>query len=366
MLYKSGVNLKSGVIRFIKNNKEITLFSAYLKLDELKAINESKKIKRIVVRWEIKDLCLKVSDLELYQYCVENKITLYRNTRIHLKAFWNDAQNVFFGSANVTGRGLGERGDYNYELNGSYRTLSFTDVAYFNKIILMSEYVSESLFLKIKNLVEQTQITMDYPSLKTNKNQTNNFLISNLPMSESVEILFKGYKNPDELKVEDFNFIAHDMALYEIPQDLDYNSFHTYLKSVFNAHPFILKLKEYIKNTPDQSLRYGGVVRWIQDNTTTVPTPRSWEIKRDVIVNILYSWICDLDDDFKWSAPNYSQVIYYRQSKNRLNMKKEQQWLSSKEMKAYLNISDCKLMHLREEGELEYKKRGDLYFYKIE
>lgn len=41
-------------------------------------------------------------------------------------------------------------------------------------------------------------------------------------------------------------------------------------------------------------------------------------------------------------------------------------WLSSKDTKAYLKISDCKLMHLREEGALVYKKKGNAYYYKIE
>ena len=48
MLYKSGNNLKKGVIDFIYNNESITLFSAYIKLEELKSINikktETKKV----------------------------------------------------------------------------------------------------------------------------------------------------------------------------------------------------------------------------------------------------------------------------------------------------------------------------------
>ena len=35
MLYKSGNNLKESVIDFIKHNESITLFSAYIKLNEL-------------------------------------------------------------------------------------------------------------------------------------------------------------------------------------------------------------------------------------------------------------------------------------------------------------------------------------------
>jgi hypothetical protein len=71
MLHKSGHNLEKGAIDFISNNESITLFSAYIKLEELKRINNRNNIKQIIVRWEVEDLCKGVSDLELYQYCLE-------------------------------------------------------------------------------------------------------------------------------------------------------------------------------------------------------------------------------------------------------------------------------------------------------
>ena len=317
MLYKSGVNLESGAINFIENNNNnITLFSAYLKLEELKSINQSRKINRIIVRWEIKDLCIGVSDLELYHYCIENNIALYRNTRIHLKALWNNEQRVFFGSANVTRRGLGEEGNYNFELNGEISFLSYEDITYFNEIILNSEYVTKSLFERIEGLIMGIKVDpIEYPNLITKKNTEDSFLLSSLPMTESVAELYLGYCNPEDLSTEEINYVSHDMALYNIPRNLYKSTFYSHLKVSFNSHPFIVALKEFIKNSPRQSLKYGEVVRWIQNNTTTVPTPRSWEIKREVIVNILYSWICDLDENYYWDIPGgRSQVIYYRKN----------------------------------------------------
>jgi hypothetical protein len=40
-------------------------------------------------------------------------------------------------------------------------------------------------------------------------------------------------------------------------------------------------------------------------------------------------------------------------------------WFSSKETKTALKVSGCELMHLREKGELEFKKVGNAYFYKL-
>lgn len=43
----------------------------------------------------------------------------------------------------------------------------------------------------------------------------------------------------------------------------------------------------------------------------------------------------------------------------------EKKWLTSKETKSLLKISDCKLMHLRLEGKIEYKKEGRAFLYKF-
>ena len=40
-------------------------------------------------------------------------------------------------------------------------------------------------------------------------------------------------------------------------------------------------------------------------------------------------------------------------------------WLSSKEIRTHLKISGCELMHLRERDELEFKKVGNAYYYKL-
>jgi hypothetical protein len=45
------------------------------------------------------------------------------------------------------------------------------------------------------------------------------------------------------------------------------------------------------------------------------------------------------------------------------NEKKTEHWLTSKEIKAILKVSDCHLMHLRLQGALKFKKVGNSFFY---
>ena len=84
----------------------------------------------------------------------------------------------------------------------------------------------------------------------------------------------------------------------------------------FNIHPFVNEFKNFVMNCENQSVRYGGVVDWLQKNTTTVPTPRSWELKKDQIVNTLYEWVCFFDESFTWDVPGgHSQVISFKEIK---------------------------------------------------
>ncbi|MEQ8924708.1 MAG: hypothetical protein RLO81_02780 [Fulvivirga sp.] len=44
-------------------------------------------------------------------------------------------------------------------------------------------------------------------------------------------------------------------------------------------------------------------------------------------------------------------------------MQKESDWLKSKEVEKELKISSCDLMHLREAGKLQFKKKGNTFLY---
>lgn len=320
MLYKSGVNLFPGALNFISESSEITLLCAYIRTEQLKILNKEKKIKQIVVRWEIRDLHQGASDLDLYEYCVKNDIVLYRNTRIHLKCMLNEKSDIFLGSANITGRGIGEAANsYNYELNAVQKDIDFIDTKYLDKIIFQSQYVSEELFNEIKekvdSLVDFKKQEQEYKLKEVNrgKNSEDYFLISQLPTFSKVESIYEAARNASDLTVHEKKCISHDLAIYDIDLNLNREDFYTCLTEAFNNHPFILSLKDEIKNAPDKSMGYGSVVRWITQNTTTVPTPVSWELKQDQVVNTLYNWICFLDSSFNWHVPGRkSQVIYFK------------------------------------------------------
>jgi hypothetical protein len=315
MLYKSGINLKSGAVDFIAKNSFLTVFSAYLKLDQLKQLNNDNKIKQIIVRWDIQDLILGVSDIELYQYCKEQNIALFRNTRLHLKVFWNNQFSIFFGSANLTNKGLGELGNFNFELNAELNNISTNDVDYLNEILIQSEYVTEDLFLEIKDIINSIKIIApEYPLLPTIRKDVDQFLISKLPLITTPDRFVEIYlNNKSEDDFEKIKF-SHDLVLFDLKNNTN-QDIQQILKDKFNSNQFILKFKNAVKSEQNKSMRFGAVRRWFSENTTTVPTPTTWDLTENV--QILYNWICYFDSDYIWERPGgHSQVISYIGDKN--------------------------------------------------
>ena len=87
-LLRNGIDLSDELLKFTSHSENLFIFVPYIKLEPLKQLlASSDKCKLIVVRWETKDLVLGSSDLEVYQYCKEKNISLYRNPRLHLKAW---------------------------------------------------------------------------------------------------------------------------------------------------------------------------------------------------------------------------------------------------------------------------------------
>ena len=196
MLNQSGNLLLSNLKLFIRNSNRIQIYSAYIKTNVIEKINMINNIDFIIVRWEIVDLVNGISDLELYNYCKSNKIKLFRNTRIHLKAIVNDNNQIIFGSSNLTNKGLSITDNYNFELNSNVENIESSDLLYLNQILRDSEYIDEYKFNLIKTEVDKYQnLKFEIKEMPTQKNSTDNFLISQLPMSKDFKLLYDYYLN---------------------------------------------------------------------------------------------------------------------------------------------------------------------------
>lgn len=314
-LLRSGDNLLNEVKTFIDRSDRVTIFSPFIRLNKLQEILGDIVCTNIIVRWQTSDILFEVTDFEnLYDYCRANDISLFRNVNIHLKVIQNERNEIIYGSSNITNKGMGEA-NFNLELSGLEGNLNLQDLTYLRKIINESDLVDETYFLNLKSKIDTKRHEIEIPAkieeVVLEPKIEDHFLLSALPMSETPTLLFEIYSatNNRIFSMEEMNCAIHDLANYSITNELEENEFYSDLRLAFNTHPFIVKLKNEIRH--QGAMRYGGVVNWIRENTTTVPTPRNWELKKEQIVNILYDWICFFDSRYTWNRPNHSQVIYF-------------------------------------------------------
>lgn len=310
MLYKNGVDLNDNLLNFIEKSNKLSIYVPYIKLPQLQyLIAKSTQVDSVIVRWEANDLILGSSDLEVYSFLKELNIKLYRNPRLHLKAFINNSQTAFICSANISQRALNfpETSNYNYELGIIVEHLSISDRLYFQTIEAESMLITEKTYEALRQRVDSQKeknntLNCDFGL----KDLTQNFLISSLPMSYSIESLKRTYysqTSDDELEL---NCALHDLAIFKIPFGLSDEEFTLQLKSAFFNSPFI---RAFLENLDEQGEIYFGRAKdWIQKNCSDSPTPRKWEITNNI--QILFRWIVELGDGlYTVDRPNYSERL---------------------------------------------------------
>ncbi len=312
MLLKSGLDLSSELKNFVQQSERSNVFVPYVKLQSLEELYKDIVTPEVlVVRWDPMDFVSGVSDIEIFDFCKKNNITLYRNPRLHLKAFISNFEKCFLGSANITSKGINipENPIHNYELATIVDNLSIEDRLYFNIILNESSLITDNIYQQILKQIPEAKARFPKPSkFKIGiEYPDKNFLISSLPMTYDLDILQSIYKereHPDEVEL---NCALHDLALYGITFGLSEIDFVERLSVSFFKHPFIIGFLDQLDEKGE--LYFGEAKAWIQNNCSDVPTPRKWEITSNI--QILYRWIERLGDGkYGVDRPNYSERLY--------------------------------------------------------
>ncbi len=311
MLYKNGHNLSKGIIEYLSNSTSLYIFVPYIKLETLKLlINNSESVKAIFVRWEAKDLITKSSDLEIYPYLKSKGISLYRNPRIHLKAYLDNFQRCFLTSANISSRALNtpEFNDFNYEIGTVVDSLSIEDRYYFSQIESESLLITDKIYTQISDQIDSLNYD-DFNDIVLNfelDTLEKDYLISALPMTFCVDTFFRIYENQEFVSETELNCTLHDLATYKIPLGLDSSNFRNQLKIAFFEHKFIEGFLRFVDANGE--VYFGSAKEWIHRNCADVPTPRKWEITENI--QILFRWIVKLSEGkYVVDRPNYSERL---------------------------------------------------------
>ncbi|MCV0411381.1 phospholipase D-like domain-containing protein [Nitrosarchaeum sp.] len=293
-----------------KEHEQIFLYVPYIKTKILSNLLENVNNKIIIITtWEPNDILSGSSELELYQYCKENNITLYINNKIHLKIYSINFDTIIISSGNISQRGLMPEG--NYEIGCLLEQLTSEDRLYFEKIRNEAILVNDEIYQQLKKWYDKQmkEIPKQIKFEDIVISQKNNFLISSLPMTKDIDKLVEGYerirsnRSPSD-DPETNACIFHDLANYGIELGLSKEGFLKKLKIQFFAHPFIQKIDEFI----NPEAYFGRIKEWIQDNCTDVPVPSRRELTGNV--QVLYEWFEKLSDGkYVRDRPQHSERL---------------------------------------------------------
>ena len=146
-----------------KAEKSFTLISAYCKLPIVKYLDSmihSKTLKKtLVVRMQPLDILKGSTDLDLYQYSLDNGWELRFNTDLHAKLYLFDDKRYVIGSANATTSGLsvGDSGNREMAVSGS---ADANDCQQIIALIQSSILITDSLYSSMKRYIDSLSKTV--------------------------------------------------------------------------------------------------------------------------------------------------------------------------------------------------------------
>jgi len=296
---------------YLSNSRsDVTVFCPYINTNIIKDIyDKSFSQMTIVTSWNMKDLWFGSSNINLYEFTKDNNINLLINNRIHLKVVLLNWEKMFFGSSNITERGLGVSSRFNYELNGFTSLIPIETKIYLRKILDESTLVNDEVYQRFKASISNLPELPVLPDVDIDQALffDKKFFISSLPMSTSVNDFFYIYSSDFKVGTpEEINCALHDVVLFGLPLGLGTDQFNKQLQLQFFKNDFIKGLLAFIDMKP----RYFGEMKeWIHCTCHDYPVPS----RRDLTGNIqvLYKWITVLSDgQYLIDQPNYSERIF--------------------------------------------------------
>ena len=248
----------------------------------------------IVTTWEPADLLSGASDLAVYPYCRERGIALYVSETMHLKVYSAGLNSAIIATGNISGRGLMPGG--NYEAAVAVEHLTNEDRLFFETIRANARSVDDTAYSEIVSWVKLNAAdAAKMPALKDvlPAPGRDDFLVSALPMTRSVDALVAGYARiragQDPSDDPDVSAcVFHDLANYSVPMGLSDSEFRRKMSGRFFSHPFIRRIDEFI--APEAY--FGRIKEWIQNNCTDVPVPSRRELTGNV--QVLLEWFVAL------------------------------------------------------------------------
>lgn len=249
-----------------------------------------------VARWSKGDIAMGSSDLDVYEVVTERQGRVFRNPRLHAKLFMADKEQLLFGSANLTARGLGiAAGCSNIECMSNPMKVESEDIHFINSIIRESQVVNQELIdaLKAELLVASTP-DFDESELSIIAEKPAGIFVNDLPFTHHPNDLLTTPESQESL---------HDREVFMI-DDMEANT--ESLKTQFE----LSHIMSWVDNLVSEPMSFGSFTSALHNSLIDDPRPYRKQVK--ALQNNLFAWIENLiADKYVIEVPSgsHSQII---------------------------------------------------------
>ena len=250
----------------------------------------------LVTRWSRNDITSGASDLDVFDVIMERGGRMFRNDRLHAKIYMVDKHKYLFGSANLTGRGIGLSGIVsNIECLSFEEDVHTEDIALLNSIIRESQIVNHELVEEMRQQLEEHDANEWHEKkMEAVTQRPDGIFVNDLPFCRSPNYLVE---NPDSEEA------THDRVIFGIsdgPLTLDH------LTTSFRRSCSVTWLDKAIH----EEMNFGQLSHALHNSLLDDPRPYRKNVK--ILQSNLLEWVkALLPDSYELQVPpgRHSQVI---------------------------------------------------------
>lgn len=277
----------------VETDKNLKIISAFCKLDGLKFIDsmlENKTIsKKLLVRAGLKDILSGATDIEIYNYCINNNWDIYLNLELHSKIYVFNDTRIIIGSANLTSSGIGLHKKQNIE-SMAYLDVTTEEMTNIDKLFTSSIKFTEKIYNLMKEQLINVDLYKKHKEITWNKN-----ILSLLEIKIHYLWTTEMFFSSSPLNMDEHDKLLLDISDTDLIDDI---------KRKFKFSKAYLWIKTIIST----EIYFGELTVKLHNSLLDDPKPYRKDVK-ELLSNLL-KWIDELKiEEILIDRPNHSQRI---------------------------------------------------------
>jgi len=285
-----------------KSTESATLIAPFITrgaFDEIIGQLQTSVKLKVITRWNVVDIAAGVSDPRIWESSRNRPDTkVFLSPSLHAKYFRFDSE-ILVGSANITGQALGLRSRSNIELLTTLHDIG-AGLSFESQLVKQSVEVDDDLYEATLRLVPESTT---FPLHQSPAFTTNTVAESWLPQLRHPEALWDTYTGTSEsLTRTTISHASEDLAMWDIPQNLDKQEFHAQISVNLLHMPMIVSIDRLLKDPQ----RFGSVRDHIASEFRSLGVNR----EADECWQTTIRWLrYFLPDRYTYSVANYSEIM---------------------------------------------------------